>query len=76
MSGRQRRARRRNELSQHFLRSRSLAARLVDQSTISRGDLVVEIGPGRGILTHELAERCGHLVAVELDERLSAGLQG
>ena len=75
MSGRQRRARRRNELSQHFLRSQSLAARLVDQSTISRNDLVVEIGSGRGILTRELAERSRHLVAVELDERLSAGLQ-
>ena len=75
MSGRQRRARRRNELSQHFLRSRSLAARLVDQSTISARDLVVEIGPGRGILTHELAKRSGRLVAVELDRRLVTGLR-
>ena len=75
MSGRWRRTRRRSELSQHFLRSRSLAARLVEQSTISRSDLVIEIGPGSGILTHELAERSGRLIAVELDERLSSWLR-
>lgn len=75
MSGQRRRARRRRELSQHFLRSRSLAARLVDQSTISARDLVVEIGPGRGILTHELAKRSGRLVAVELDRCLVTGLR-
>ena len=75
MSGRQRRARRRSELSQHFLKSSSLAARLVDQSTVSSNDLVVEIGPGRGKLMSELARRSARLIAVELDERLSAGLQ-
>ena len=75
MSGQQHRARRRKEFSQHFLWSRALAASLVDQSSISRRDLVVEVGPGRGVLTRELAERCGHLVAVELDEQLFTGLQ-
>ncbi len=74
MSGRGHRARRRAELSQHFLRSRALAASLVAQSTINRHDLVVEIGPGRGTLTRALAERCGSLVAVEIDEALCLDL--
>lgn len=74
MSGVRHRARRRAELSQHFLRSRALATSLVTQSSITRSDLVVEIGPGRGILTQGLAGRCRRLIAVELDERLYRGL--
>ena len=75
MSGQRSRARRRAELSQHLLRGRPLAASLVDHSTVSRDDLVVEIGPGRGALTRALAERCRRLVAVEIDERLLADLR-
>ena len=70
MSGQGYRARRRAELSQHFLRSRALAASLVAQTSISPGDLVVEIGAGQGVLTRELALRCGQLVAVEIDSRM------
>jgi len=75
VSGRQYRAPRRAELSQHFLRNRALAASLVTQSTISSQDLVIEIGPGRGTLTSELAARCAHLIAVEVDERLHESLR-
>lgn len=70
MYGEDTRARTRRDLSQHFLRSRSLAARQVAQSSISKDDLVVEIGPGRGILTRELARRCSKLIAVEKDGHL------
>ena len=35
----------------------------------------MEIGPGRGVLTRELAQRCHRLVAVELDERLYTALK-
>ena len=75
MSGQRYQGRRRAELSQHFLRSRALAASLVAQSSISRDDFVVEIGPGRGTLTRELARRCRRLLAVEIDERLYQGLR-
>ena len=70
MSGESYRTRRRSDLSQHFLRSPALAASLVGQTSISSGDLVVEIGAGRGALTRQLALRCGHLVAVEIDGQL------
>ena len=66
---------RRADLSQHFLRSRSLAASLIAQAPVTPSDLVVEIGPGRGILTRELARRCREVVAVELDGALSEALR-
>jgi len=37
-------------------------------------DWIVELGPGPGVLTAPLSERCAHLVAVELDEQLAARL--
>ena len=68
------RARKRAQLSQHFLRDHGLAASLVRQSSIFAGDLIVEIGPGRGTFTRELVNRCGRLVAVELDAYLASAL--
>jgi 23S rRNA (adenine-N6)-dimethyltransferase len=50
----------------HFLAPR-LAADLVRNAGITRGDLVVEIGAGTGAITRELAGRARRVVAVELD---------
>ena len=66
---------RRADLSQHFLRSRALASSLITQAPVTRRDLVVEIGPGRGILTGELARHCREVVAVEFDRALCQGLR-
>ena len=74
MYGEDTRARTRRDLSQHFLRSRSLAARLVAQASITKNDLILEIGPGRGMLTRELARRCRKLIAVEKDRDLLSAL--
>lgn len=74
MPGQRSRGPRRAELSQHFIRSASLAADLVAQSSIGPNDLVVEIGPGRGILTRALAARCRQVLAVELDAELAREL--
>lgn len=54
---------------QHFLVPR-LAADLVRNTGVTRGDLVVEIGAGTGVLTNELARRAGRVLAVELDPAL------
>ncbi len=75
VSGQRSRVRRRPSLSQHFLRSRALAASLIAESNVQPGDLVIEIGAGLGTLTRELALRCGRLVAVEVDGRLLPGLR-
>jgi 16S rRNA (adenine1518-N6/adenine1519-N6)-dimethyltransferase len=52
-------------LGQHFLKDPN-TARIV-ASGITRGDVVLEVGPGRGFLTTFLAERAGMVHAVELD---------
>jgi 23S rRNA (adenine-N6)-dimethyltransferase len=58
---------RRIQYSQNFLRSRGLIARLVEQSSLEPNDVVVEIGPGKGVITEVLARRCAHVLAVERD---------
>jgi 23S rRNA (adenine-N6)-dimethyltransferase len=65
---------RRADLSQHFLRDES-ARRLIRCTPISKSDLIVEIGPGRGALTRPLVERAGRLIAVEVDGYLARQLR-
>ena len=62
--------RRRLRLSQNFLRNRILVRELVRRSSIGSIDLVLEIGPGEGIITRELLAVARRVVAVELDDRL------
>jgi 16S rRNA (adenine1518-N6/adenine1519-N6)-dimethyltransferase len=63
-------------LGQNFLYERGLVQKMVKAAGIGPDDLVVEIGPGLGILTDELLRRAGAVVAVELDRRLAAHLRG
>lgn len=71
---------RRRALGQHFLRDPDVARAIVDLLAPTPRDLVVEIGPGEGALTAELARRAGRLVALEIDpdlvSRLRARLPG
>ncbi|HZU76777.1 MAG TPA: 23S ribosomal RNA methyltransferase Erm [Dehalococcoidia bacterium] len=60
--------------AQNFLRSRNLVDRLLDRSSIGPDDLVLEIGPGKGIITERLARRCRRVVAVEKDAALARRL--
>lgn len=60
--------------SQNFIRSRKVARRLVSRSSISGSDTVVEVGPGRGMLTVPLARQSGHVIAVEKDPLLAGNL--
>ncbi|HJZ67133.1 MAG TPA: 16S rRNA (adenine(1518)-N(6)/adenine(1519)-N(6))-dimethyltransferase RsmA [Blastocatellia bacterium] len=57
-------------LGQNFLTDRGVARRIVDAVAPLPKDIVIEIGPGTGALTRMLAERCGKVVAVEIDARL------
>jgi 16S rRNA (adenine1518-N6/adenine1519-N6)-dimethyltransferase len=63
------------KLGQHFLVSEELAARTVDAVGDVSEATVLEIGPGRGILTSLLARRARRLIAVELDRVLAAQLR-
>lgn len=58
-------ARPKKKLGQHFLKDPN-TARIV-ASGVEPGDVVLEIGPGRGFLTAFLAERAGLVHAVEID---------
>jgi 16S rRNA (adenine1518-N6/adenine1519-N6)-dimethyltransferase len=58
-------------LGQNFLHDHAIVRRIADSAGIGPEDTVLEIGPGLGILTEELAARAKRVVAVELDDRLA-----
>ncbi|NMB48648.1 ribosomal RNA small subunit methyltransferase A [Candidatus Kuenenbacteria bacterium] len=55
---------------QNFLVSREVLDKIVAAANLGPEDLVLEIGPGLGILTEELVRRARRVVAVELDKKL------
>lgn len=57
-------------LGQSFLVSARIADALVAGLDIEPGDTVLEIGPGKGVLTRRLVEQAQRVVAVEIDRRL------
>lgn len=57
-------------LGQNFLVDASYLDRIVAAADLAPTDVVLEIGPGLGTLTRRLAAQAGHVVAVELDNRL------
>lgn len=65
----------RKRLGQHFLTDERVVDRIADALEIRPGDTVVEIGPGRGVLTDRLVQRAARVVAVELDDTLAVMLR-
>jgi len=63
------------KLGQHFLASDGFASQIVDALSDVSQNTVLEIGPGRGVLTSLLAKRVRRLIAVELDRVLAAQLR-
>jgi len=61
-------------LGQHFLRDTRLLGRIADALEIAPGDTVLEIGPGPGGLTAQLADRATRLIAIEKDRQLVPAL--
>ena len=55
---------------QNFIINPGVCPKIVDGSGIDRSWGVIEIGPGIGVLTKELARRAGKVVAIEVDKRL------
>ena len=64
----------RKRWGQHFLCDPAVARRIVDAAELEPGAAVLEIGPGLGALTDELAARAAHLYLVEIDRGLAARL--
>ncbi|HHV99742.1 MAG TPA: 16S rRNA (adenine(1518)-N(6)/adenine(1519)-N(6))-dimethyltransferase RsmA [Clostridiaceae bacterium] len=61
-------------LGQNFLIDDTIVKRIVDSARISADDMVIEVGPGVGSMTVELAARAGRLIAVEIDRHLIPAL--
>jgi len=62
-------------LGQHFLIDDRALRRLVSAAELSPFDTVVEVGPGLGILTRELARKAGWVIAIEIDPKLASALE-
>lgn len=57
-------------LGQNFLTDKHIIDKIIDATEITEDDLVIEIGPGIGVLTAEAAQRAGKVIAVEIDKNL------
>ena len=57
-------------LGQNFLTDINVLHNIVDAAEISEEDDVIEVGPGIGALTEQLAKRAHQVMAFEIDERL------
>jgi 16S rRNA (adenine1518-N6/adenine1519-N6)-dimethyltransferase len=64
-------ARAKKSLGQHFLIDSGVLHKVVEAAELSPQDTVIEVGPGLGVLTSELAKRAGRVIAVELDDNLA-----
>ena len=60
---------------QNFIINPGVPAKIVDAAGMDRSYGVIEIGPGIGVLTKEMAKRAGKVVAIEVDKRLSPVLE-
>jgi 16S rRNA (adenine1518-N6/adenine1519-N6)-dimethyltransferase len=64
----------RQRYGQNFLIDNNIAANIVKAADLNENDHVLEIGPGKGILTKLIQPRVKHLTAVEIDAVLSQQL--
>ena len=56
-------------LGQHFLNSSHVLDQIISAANVKKGELVLEIGPGTGILTSALLEVGANVLAIEKDSR-------
>ncbi len=65
----------RKGLGQHFLIDEGVLELITSAAELGPTDIIMEIGPGLGVLTKELARQAGWVVAIELDNKLAAILK-
>ncbi|UCD54424.1 MAG: ribosomal RNA small subunit methyltransferase A, partial [Dehalococcoidia bacterium] len=65
----------RKRLGQHFLIDEEVLKFILSAAELTPADVVMEVGPGLGVLTKELAKKAGWVVAIELDNKLAAMLK-
>jgi 16S rRNA (adenine1518-N6/adenine1519-N6)-dimethyltransferase len=57
-------------LGQNFLIDKNILQKIIDASDINSEDIILEVGPGLGTLTQELAKKAKKVIAVEKDETM------
>ena len=62
-------------LGQNFLKSEKVISDIIVASGVTSNDVVLEIGPGRGVLTRALLQSGAKIIAIEKDDRLIPELQ-
>lgn len=62
-------------LGQNFLIDDNIVEKIICSANISKDDLIIEIGPGLGVLTNRLLEEANNVIAVEIDKRMVSILQ-
>jgi len=65
----------RKGLGQHFLIDEEVLRIIASAAGLTATDVIMEVGPGLGILTKELARQAGWVVAIELDSKLAVALE-
>ena len=58
------------KFGQNFLKDINMVKRIVDVSEVDKDSLVIEVGPGGGVMTRELASRAKNVLAYEIDHDL------
>ena len=57
-------------LGQNFLTDKNVIDKIIGAMNLTPQDLVIEIGPGLGVLTAEAAPQAGKVIAIEIDKNL------
>src|SRR3989344_5511600 len=57
-------------LGQNFLIDKNILKKIVDTADLTPLDIVLEVGPGIGTLTQELAKNAGKVIAIEKDKKM------
>lgn len=60
----------RKHLGQNFLISRNILEKIIEAADLSKDDVALEIGPGIGVLTLELAKKAKKVIAIEKDPEM------
>jgi len=63
------------DLGQHFLTNSDIVEKAVGAANIISSDIILEIGPGKGIITEKIAKKAKKVIAVEIDKSLNQYLK-
>ncbi len=63
------------QAGQNFLIDKNILNKIIQAANLKKDDIILEIGPGFGMLTCELVKQVKKVIAVELDKRMAIALK-